>query len=314
MEVTLFEKSRGPGGRLAARRLDSGAADIGAQYFTIRSPAFRQFLEVYAGHDTFGEWQGRLRHQQTDQSWEDFHPTARYVGIPRMTAVSRELSRHLTVHYQTRIARISEDSAGGWRLLDSADRDYGRYDAVIIAVPPVQARDLLAASDPEIDLEDPIYHELPLEACWTVVAHFSDSPCADADGLSASHPVIQWAANNTSKPGRESDGEWWVLHARADWSEMHQDAAADWVAEQMLNGFTEVTGSSVRADEILTHRWRYAKTTDGGAPPGYRWYPELAIGLCGDWLSGGRVEGAFESAEALVEALLRPSSGAVPRN
>ncbi|HCP22242.1 MAG TPA: FAD-dependent oxidoreductase, partial [Marinobacter hydrocarbonoclasticus] len=32
--VRVFEKSRGPGGRLASKRVANGSADIGAQYFT----------------------------------------------------------------------------------------------------------------------------------------------------------------------------------------------------------------------------------------------------------------------------------------
>lgn len=303
LDVTLFEKSRGPGGRLAARRLGEGAVDIGAQYFTIRSSSFRQFLETHAGPDTFSRWTGRLFHQSSDQTWEAFHPADRFVGVPRMTAISRALSRDLLVHCQTRIARIANEPPSGWRLFDTEGTDQGAFDAVILAVPPVQARELLAASDTGIDLQDPIYHDLPLQACWTVVAHFSDPLDAGAEGLSAAHPIIQWAANNSSKPGRQDSDEWWVLHARADWSEMHQHASAAWVAEHMLNGFGDVIGRPVHADEVLTHRWLYAKTTDSGNPPGCRWYPDRAIGLCGDWLSGGRVEGAFESAEALVQAM-----------
>ena len=36
-DVTVFEKSRGVGGRLATRRVDTYAFDHGAQYFTART-------------------------------------------------------------------------------------------------------------------------------------------------------------------------------------------------------------------------------------------------------------------------------------
>lgn len=42
--VTVFEKSRGLGGRLATRRTDGGPADHGAQYFTAREPAFKAWV------------------------------------------------------------------------------------------------------------------------------------------------------------------------------------------------------------------------------------------------------------------------------
>ena len=38
--VTVFDKGRGPGGRLATRRADDLRFDHGAQYFTARDPRF----------------------------------------------------------------------------------------------------------------------------------------------------------------------------------------------------------------------------------------------------------------------------------
>jgi len=37
---------------------------------------------------------------------------------------------------------------------------------------------------------------------------------------------------------------------------------------------------------------------------GYVWRAEDGIGLCGDWLNGGRVEGAWLSGHALAHSVL----------
>jgi len=58
--VTVFEKSRGPGGRLAAKRVTGGSADIGAQYFTIRNPEFRTFLRKMQGMTVSAHGRGVL--------------------------------------------------------------------------------------------------------------------------------------------------------------------------------------------------------------------------------------------------------------
>lgn len=63
-EVTIFEKSRGPGGRMAAKRVAGGSVDIGAQYFTIRNPAFSAFLNRHA-EGSFRPWPGRFGYQTT---------------------------------------------------------------------------------------------------------------------------------------------------------------------------------------------------------------------------------------------------------
>jgi predicted NAD/FAD-dependent oxidoreductase len=39
--VSVFDKSRGPGGRMSTRRGDDWQSDHGAQYFTARDPRFK---------------------------------------------------------------------------------------------------------------------------------------------------------------------------------------------------------------------------------------------------------------------------------
>lgn len=50
LNVQLFDKSRGSGGRMASKRSDAGSLDLGAQYFTARD---RRFVEVVQ------QWQAR---------------------------------------------------------------------------------------------------------------------------------------------------------------------------------------------------------------------------------------------------------------
>ena len=54
------------------------------------------------------------------------------------------------------------------------------------------------------------------------------------------------------------------------------------------------------------HRWRYADTAPGVAPP-MAWHAKLALGLCGDWMNEGKVEGAWLSGQELARTML--SSG-----
>lgn len=38
---------------------------------------------------------------------------------------------------------------------------------------------------------------------------------------------------------------------------------------------------------------------------GCAWDPDLGVGLCGDWLNGGKVEGAWLSGAALARQVLQ---------
>lgn len=280
--------------------------DVGAQYFTIRNPQFKQFLDEHAGAERYAAWKGRFGYQTTGGKWEPFPQEQRYVGVPRMTAISRALSAQVSLLAETRIQQLHR-SPEGWTLVSTDGEQHGPYDGLIITAPPAQARDLLADSQlPELaaHLDEPLRHVQP---CWALAAHFAVAPFDRFDGMRVDSEILSWVANNSSKPGRDQsderrNGQWWVLHARADWSQAHQDAPAEQVAGELVREFQAITGTSSVPDDLVTHRWLYAKSTDS-ATPGHLWFPEAGIGLAGDWLSGGRVEGAFESAKGLVEAL-----------
>jgi len=301
LEVTVFEKSRGPGGRLAAKRVEGGSVDVGAQFFTIRNPGFRQFLDQNAGPGAYAPWAGRFGYQQASGEWESFPDEERYVGVPRMTGISRALSANIRLVAETRINRLEHDSAG-WTLASAPGEHFGPFDAVVITAPPAQARDLLADSNlPELaaELEEPVRHVQP---CWALAAHFSAPPFERYDGMRVHSDILSWVANNSSKPGREGTGQWWVLHGTPEWSQANVDRPAEAVASQMVREFQAVTGAQVSPDDLVTHRWLYAKSSDP-VSPGFRWFEDNRIGLAGDWLDGGRVEGAFNSACALVRVL-----------
>lgn len=301
VEVTVFEKSRGPGGRLAAKRVPGGSADVGAQYFTIRDPAFEAFLNRYASSDAYAQWKGRFGYQKTEGQWEPFPDEKRFVGTPRMTAISRALSSTVNVVAETRIAKFIKNGER-YDLENTDGHRHGPFDAVIVTAPPAQTRDLLADSgltSLAATLDTPVKHVQP---CWAVAAHYAVPPFKEFDGMRLNSDVLSWAANNSSKPGRNDDGQWWVLHGHSEWSRANENTPAETVAGKMIRAFHEATGASGRPDDVVTHRWLYAKSS-GSDAPGCFWFSEEHIGLAGDWLSGGRVEGAFESAEALVKAM-----------
>jgi len=56
LAVTVFDKSRGVGGRLCTRRGEDWQADHGAQYFTARSPEFRALVAEWLEAGVVAEW------------------------------------------------------------------------------------------------------------------------------------------------------------------------------------------------------------------------------------------------------------------
>lgn len=293
LSPAVFEKSRGPGGRLASKRTQDGTSvDMGAQFFTVRNPRFRALLTDVAGGEHFGLWDARLWHENQEGEVSSFHQALRYVGIPRMTAITRALADGLSIQTGTRITGLTR-AAGGWWLETDQGRQ-GPFSRVIITAPPEQAQGLLPeAVTASLGLED--FRMLP---CWSLALRFWEPLELDFDGMQLAHESLGWVARNASKPER-GVAEWWVLHANSTWSATHRDTDSSEVAAAMTTAFRQRFDIRQTATDHLVHRWLYARPA-AGATPGFLSTTDSSIGVCGDWLAGGRVEGAFESADALA--------------
>jgi predicted NAD/FAD-dependent oxidoreductase len=117
---------------------------------------------------------------------------------------------------------------------------------------------------------------------------------------------LSWIARDSSKPGRPS-GETWVLHASTAWTNRHLEEAQPQVYESMLSAFNSLNGLDAERyspHRWRLHRWRFAQALQTNNTPGFIWHAGYGLGVCGDWLNKGRVEGAWLSGHQLARALI----------
>ncbi|MFW5681081.1 MAG: FAD-dependent oxidoreductase, partial [Pseudomonadota bacterium] len=128
LSVTVLDKSRGLGGRMATRRTDGLAFDHGAQFFTARDAVFRRHVEAWAEQGLVARWEPSGRPADGEPWW---------VATPRMTALARHLGAELEVRGETAVTAV-ERSAEGWQVI-AGDLRLGPFDAVVVATPAPQA-------------------------------------------------------------------------------------------------------------------------------------------------------------------------------
>lgn len=300
IDVTVFEKSRGLGGRTATRRVDPGFSfDHGAQYFTARDPHFVRHVDAWIEQNIVAEWTGRIISIDGVNLPPKNDQPHRYVGVPGMTAIAHHLAADLRIGLETRIVRL-EHVGEDWRVTDAAGQIHGPFNHVIISLPAPQAAELLG----DHALADAA-RAIPMTPCWAVLAAFERRIEAPWDGAFVHRSSLAWVARNSSKPGRDCSNDCWVLHASPDWSAAHRDLARDAVTEILLKAFAEIT--AVPAPSLVhldCHRWLFSATP---LALDRLVLFDAATGLvvCGDWLAGGRVEGAFRSGVAAAGCILR---------
>jgi renalase len=87
--AVVFDKGRGVGGRTSTRRAEGVTFDHGAQYFTVRDPRFRTFLEEHLSNTRWTQWEGRFGVLESGKVVPETRIEPRYVGIPGMNAIAR---------------------------------------------------------------------------------------------------------------------------------------------------------------------------------------------------------------------------------
>jgi hypothetical protein len=282
---TIFEKSRGLGGRMATRRVDAWQFDHGVQYFTARGARFAALAETWRKDGHAAEWFDGA-----------------FVGTPGMTAPARAMAKGVDVVVGSQVLALRR-AAAGWTLL-SAEGPVdapanGGFSAVLLAVPAPQARPLTESAG----VAFPPLAEVRYAPCWALMLGFDADPgpaethTRDRDG------DVAWIARNSSKPGRPSGIHTFVAHAGAGWSRRNLELSADSAARDLCAHVRRRSGFSAEPVFAAAHRWRYA-LVENPVGTACLWDAAAGIGACGDWCLGPRVESAFDSGEALARNVL----------
>lgn len=297
VQVTVFDKSRGPAGRMSTRRGEGWACDHGAQYFTARDPLFQAELARWQSAGVAARWQPRLAVFDADGRRPGGSEAARCVGTPRMTAPARLLADGLSVRVQTTVSAL-HGYEHGWELATTERGVLAEaFDGVLLALPAPQSLPLLQPVSPALAA---VAAGARMQGCWALMLRFETPLALDFDAAFVNHGPLRWIARDTSKPGREGL-ETWTLHASAAWSEAHIEDGPDQIAAALVAAFCELGGAAPLA--WAAHRWRYA-ITESAVEGACVWHGAAGLGLCGDWLNGGRVEGAWLSGRALAQRVL----------
>ncbi len=300
-QVELFEKSRGPSGRMSTRHGDDWQCDHGAQYFTARSPEFQAEVERWSAAGVAAAWSPRMRvfGKRPQPSRET---TQRWVGAPRMTAPAAWLARGFELRLEHTVFELRREGEG-WRVV-STEQGVApeRFDAVLLSVPAPQSVPLLAQHAPQLSA---LAASARMRGSWALLLRSATPIAVPFDAAFINEGPLRWVARDSSKPGRPP-GNTWLLHGEAEWSERHLETSPEEVKELLLEawaGWVRSVDARLPPCESTLHRWRYADTE----PPLGRaavFDRELRLGLCGDWLSSGRVEGAWTSGRALADLVL----------
>ncbi|AUC60452.1 Amine oxidase, flavin-containing [Cyanobacterium sp. HL-69] len=292
VDVQVFDKGRGVGGRMSSRRTDWGYIDHGTQYFGLSNNEFQDFISIYG--EVMQPWQGKFASWENGIFHEDKSSKIRYVPNEAMNRLCKYLSGDTTVKLETKIVSLTKNN-DSWTLLDDHNHRYGDYDAVVITAPPSQTANLL----PDDCTFKPDIAKIKMLPCFTLMVIPEKKVNLPFEGVKFSHPVLGWVSANDTKPNR-GDGGAIVIQSNFTYAMDHVNDDREKISQDLLTQTEKVFDFKFSPFHYFSlHLWRYALPQQPNQQ-GYYYDAKTGLGICGDWCLSGKVEGAFLSASAIA--------------
>lgn len=305
-EILVVDKGRSVGGRLATRRMGSGRADHGAQFFTVRSAELAAYVTIWEQAALVYPWSTGWSNGSLDTTPNDGHP--RYAVRGGMNQLAKYLAEQITVSPNITIrtdARVQElrghDGVWSARLEDGSLVEAA---TVITTAPVPQSLTLLQAGGATLSPRHlAALQKIRYAPCLCLLMDVSGQVNLPPPGARQTpEATVTWIADNQAK-GISPDQHLLTVHAHADFSTAHYDAPDQEIVDSLVPQLASVLGDDARIQAIEVKRWRYALPTVLYPEP-YLYDEQTApIYFGGDAFGGPRVEGAALSGLAMGHAL-----------
>lgn len=296
LRASVFEKSRGVGGRLATRRPFRADADAARARLTLDHGA--PAAHGLDGDPAFAFPPGAVAPWSSAPDPLDGAKGAEaWVAADGAAAVAAAIAQAsgATVRPSTTVIDIARGDEDFLLRAEEETAPIGPFDAVISAIPPDQARALLDGVTPAAEFDAEMRPVATVMLVAPRIAALAEAPAfiAPADG------PIEKVFRESAKPGRAApwpealDG--WVAHADQTWSEAAMSSSKEEIADALSAELWRALGVAAAAPRYLAgHRWRYAYAT---RPVGRAFWlsDDGRLAVCGDWRLGARVGDARRS-------------------
>jgi predicted NAD/FAD-dependent oxidoreductase len=300
-KVTVLEKSRSVGGRMATRRVGEGSFDHGAQFFTVRDERFAGLVEGWLGAGVAAEWTHGFA-DADGQPNEDGHP--RYRGVEGMTSIPKHIARGLDVRTGETVVRV-DGGDDGWEVAcESSLRVVAN--ALVLTAPVPQGLDLVSSGSYRLPVRvRRLLEAISYDPCLALMV-LLDGPTGvpEPGGVQIKGEPLDWIGDNRRKGISEAAAV--TVLAGPEWSRSHFEDDETEVIDSMISLSGDRLGTDLASATVETSlaRWRYSWVTNSHPEPCLVVSDDPPLLFCGDAFGQPKVEGAALSGLAAADRLL----------
>ena len=294
--VHVFDKARGPGGRSSNRRFKNNLSfDHGVQYISPKSKPFTKYIQ-------------RLCRNKILKSWDDNHLDFTFEKKPFSTKYIGRKANNDLVKYN--LKNIKQSFAAPIEKIDFKkyfweitlkNKSIHQFKSLIITCPFPQLKKL---AKNYLD-KDVLKLKVQMQPNITVMIALKNQKNLPISSIKFNDDILAWVANENSKKRYKSNINLWTLQATLKWSKktINKYKTDKSIMNQLIMRFIKLTG--FEKNKIIfkkIHGWKYSYNYDK-TPYLSIWNKKINLGICGDWLSGPKVENAWLSANDLARKI-----------
>ncbi len=301
LNVAVLEKSRGPGGRMATRRIDGAQFNHGAPSFTLESDEFITWARADARKDSLKIAVNRAlsgTFVATNSANASMNLLARSVFTPpnlytlvRVTTIELTLKNQWLVKYQV------ETPQG-----DILDTGYLTANKIVLALPAPQAAALLT---PLKNAMTKLAASVPYDPCWVAIVTLpkaSDITCDELGQAAINADALQFAKCIRQSSSTDATTEHWVIYATATWTKAHLNDTKEAAGNALFMGFSKHFNLPEKPLFCAAHRWLYAQsavfvTSQAEYAGGFNEAAAQGLFCVGDWVWGDGITDTMCSVE-----------------
>lgn len=276
-EVTIFEKSRGAGGRCSTRYVEDKYIDHGTAFFKARNSAFIDFCKLKVEENILKEYK------------EDFYPL---FGINKLCS---SLIKEKDLLRNTKIISCSFKDEK-WILQDENRKEYGNFDRLILTIPAPQIFQM------DINFSEDIYKKLKdvkYDSIGTLLLYsYGEKNSINLELLK--NGIFKKIIDNSLKYDYKNFTSY-VLHLNEEVTRRESFKSKYEVKMFMLKALNSIFKTNLEENfHVLPHFWKYAFVSKA-LKEDYLYDRKNSLAFCGDYFHGEDLQSAFLSSKRVYE-------------
>ena len=273
-DITIFEKSRGVGGRLSSKYIEDKFIDHGTSSLIPITDDLKFFCLDLAKNNVL------------KAKYDEFIPKNGINSICKFLIDEKDLL------VNTKIIK-AQNSNNKWFLEDENHKVYENFDLLFITIPAPQILEM------QIELPTQFKEKISnikYDSIFSLILYSNENIKLNENKIYENVDVSNII--NNSKKYLYKDFTSYVIHSTKEFANCLNHKNKDEIYELFLENFEEELQDELKNFTTIAHFWKYANAKNSLDMP-YFLNKEKNLGICGDYFNHNNIEAALSSSELL---------------